>query len=71
MIRCFADTFAGEAGLAGAAEDAKDVVLGGREVIRFQQFLKAAHEEVAGTDDVEEKLLLNTIEGAGFMDFFN
>ena len=52
-------------------QDSEDIVLRGGELVGFQQFLEAAHEEIAGADDVEEKFLLNTIERTGFMNFFD
>lgn len=50
----FADAFAGHAAVAGAAEDSEDVVLGGREVVGFEEFFEGAHKVVRGADEIEE-----------------
>lgn len=66
----FADAFAGHAAVAGAAEDAEDVVLGGREVVGLEEFFEGAHDMVRGADEVQEELLLEALEGPGLVEFF-
>jgi hypothetical protein len=66
----FADAFAGHAAVAGAAEDAKDVVLGGGEVVGFEEFLETAGDVVGGADQVEEEFLLHALERSNLVELF-
>lgn len=64
-----ADGFAGHALIAGAAEDAQEVVLDVGEVVGLEEFLEAAEEEVCGAQNVKEDFLFDAIEGANASDF--
>ena len=63
------DFAAGEAGGAGAGEDAEDVVLGVGEAEGAERFLDAAEEPAGSALEVEEGLFGGMGEGAGLADF--
>jgi hypothetical protein len=53
----------------GAAEDAEDVVLSGRERVRLQQAADLLHEQAGGANDGEDGLLFEQANGFGRPDF--
>jgi hypothetical protein len=57
------------AAIAGAAEDAEDVVLGGGEVVGFEEFFESAHEVIGGANEVQEEFLLDALERFDLVDF--
>ncbi len=63
------DFAAGQAGGAGAGEDAEDVVLGVGEAEGVEGIFDAAEEPAGGTLEVEERLFGGMGEGAGLADF--
>jgi hypothetical protein len=53
---------------AMSAQDAQDVVLGCREIVRFEEIFKGPHEVIGSANHIQEDFLLQAVEGLGLVD---
>lgn len=66
----FADGLAGGAGRGVPAEDAEGVVGGVREAVLAEEAIELGFQGAGGSQDVQIRFLLGSVEGVLFSDFF-